>query len=214
MTVTTFSLLTDSGLPQVGRIPWGSHFSVFYETRTELMEVLTPFFLAGLRNRERCVWITAPPFPAPEKAAADLAAIVPDLHGPIQGRQILVEDYRTWYRGVREGLDPEGLAPWIRAEYAALSEGYSGLRVLAILSWLKREQWRDFCALEAGVNKAFHRHRIIALCAYDLERCGANDTFDVIRNHHFAFDRRNEEWEILEVYPRPDTSRPGEGSPR
>ena len=57
--------LTDCGLPGIVRIPYGLHACHFYSGREQLLEALVPYFVAGLRGKERCLWITAPPLPAP-----------------------------------------------------------------------------------------------------------------------------------------------------
>jgi hypothetical protein len=62
--MTSLSHLTDCGLPGVHRIPYGLHACHFYSDRQHLLETLVPYVLAGLRNNERCLWVTAPPLGA------------------------------------------------------------------------------------------------------------------------------------------------------
>jgi DcmR-like sensory protein len=66
----TPSNLTDCGLPGIRNIPYGVHMCHFYRGREELAAVLVPYFAAGLRRRERCIWIAAEPLDA---AAAGVA---------------------------------------------------------------------------------------------------------------------------------------------
>jgi len=47
--------LRDTGLNAVGEVPWGSHFCIFYETKQDLLEILVPYFKAGVKNNELCV---------------------------------------------------------------------------------------------------------------------------------------------------------------
>ncbi len=47
--------LRDSGIGVVGAMPWGTHFCHFYETKQDLLDVLIPYFKAGLENNEFCV---------------------------------------------------------------------------------------------------------------------------------------------------------------
>ena len=35
--------LRDTGLEAVGEVPWGTHFSLFYETKKDLLEIVVPF---------------------------------------------------------------------------------------------------------------------------------------------------------------------------
>src|SRR5688572_10937558 len=47
-----------SGIPSVGDVPWGTHFCQFYKTADDLADTLVPFFEAGLRSNESCLWVT------------------------------------------------------------------------------------------------------------------------------------------------------------
>jgi MEDS: MEthanogen/methylotroph, DcmR Sensory domain len=49
--------LRDTGLEAVGEVPWGTHFCIFYETKKDLLEIVVPFFKAGLQANEFCLWI-------------------------------------------------------------------------------------------------------------------------------------------------------------
>jgi len=53
------SRLRDTGLEAVGEVAWGTHFCVFYETKKDLLDIVVPFFKAGLQANEFCLWIVA-----------------------------------------------------------------------------------------------------------------------------------------------------------
>jgi hypothetical protein len=46
--------LRNSGIDVVGRMPWGSHFCHFYDTKEDLIETLVPYFVEGLKSGEFC----------------------------------------------------------------------------------------------------------------------------------------------------------------
>lgn len=56
--------LTDSGLAGIRQVPYGIHACHFYADNKDLAEALVPYFTAGLRANERCLWVTAAPLPA------------------------------------------------------------------------------------------------------------------------------------------------------
>jgi len=58
-----------TGIDILGDVPWGSHFCLFYETEEDLIDILVPYFKAGLKNNELCVWVTSEPLG--EKKAED-----------------------------------------------------------------------------------------------------------------------------------------------
>lgn len=45
----------------IGDVPWGTHFCQFYKTKEDLIDILVPYFKAGLENNEFCMWITSEP---------------------------------------------------------------------------------------------------------------------------------------------------------
>src|ERR1700741_4706884 len=47
--------LRDSGIRVIGEVPWGTHLCLFYETRRDLIEMLVPYFAAGLEANESCI---------------------------------------------------------------------------------------------------------------------------------------------------------------
>jgi len=70
--------LRNSGIDIVGDVPWGTHFCQLYQTKEDLMDILLPYFRAGLENNEFCVWVTAEPLDAEEVKGA-LRRTVPDF---------------------------------------------------------------------------------------------------------------------------------------
>ncbi|HKV08688.1 MAG TPA: MEDS domain-containing protein [Thermoanaerobaculia bacterium] len=187
----------DSGIQAVGQVPLGTHFCQFYRTKADLIDTLVPYFTAGLRANELCLWVASDPLRAAE-ATALMHAAMPDFEGFLSRGQIEILDYEDWYlrTGGQDGCDT--LQLWIDWEQRALAAGYEGLRLTGNTSWLEESGWDDFVAYEAAVNETFSRGRIIGLCSYSLDRCGAEAVLDVCRNHQFALARRHGEWELLE----------------
>jgi hypothetical protein len=52
---------TSSGLRRfelepVGDVPWGTRLCQFYQTKEDLIDILVPYFKAGLESNEFCMW--------------------------------------------------------------------------------------------------------------------------------------------------------------
>src|ERR1700730_12784085 len=45
-----------TGISAVGDLPWGTHLCHFYDTKGDLIDILLPFFQAGLEANEYCMW--------------------------------------------------------------------------------------------------------------------------------------------------------------
>src|SRR5947209_19408299 len=53
--------LRKTGLSALGDVPWGTLLCFFYETKSDLLDGLVPFFRAGLENNEFCLWAVSEP---------------------------------------------------------------------------------------------------------------------------------------------------------
>ena len=188
--------MTDCGLPGVKDIPYGVHMCNFYRDGNELAAALVPYFAAGLRASERCIWITADPLPAAE-AKARLAATGFDVEGAVASGALVVRDHDDWYAeaGALKGNQVVDL--WLEEEQRALAAGYAGLRITGNVTFLRAEEWELFMEYESLVQRAFHGRRIVTLCTYDLGRCGAAEVLDVMRRHSCTLDRPDHGWQIL-----------------
>jgi two-component system, sensor histidine kinase PdtaS len=190
------SHLTDCGLPGIAQIPFGVHICNFYRTREELAAALVPFFLAGLRAKERCIWITAEPLLAVDAIAA-LEEAGLDARAEIERGSLVVRDFSDWYAEAGTLLGAQVVDLWLGEEARALADGYRGLRITGNVTFLQPEEWPLFMEYEELVNRAFHGRRIVTLCTYWLEQCGSAETLEVLRRHNGALDRPDEGWQIL-----------------
>ena len=88
--------LRQSGIKAIGVLSWGSHFCQFYETPDDLIETLVPYFQAGLKNNEFCMWAASKPLPVGAAKRALLAAM-PNAEERIKRGQLEILDYSEWY---------------------------------------------------------------------------------------------------------------------
>ena len=185
--------LRQSGIGNLGDVPWGTHFCHFYKTREDLLSILVPYFKAGLADNEFCMWVTSEPLKA-EEAAQAMREAVPDFASYVSRGQIEIVSQDQWY--VREGAValPKVLDGWVQKLNEALARGYDGMRVSGDTTWMKKS--RDYAAT---VDSVVGKHRMIALCSYSLEECSTDAVFDVMRNHGSALIRHEGKWEIIET---------------
>lgn len=189
--------ITHCGVPGIKNIVYGSHLCHFYPNRQELIESLVPFFEAGLRANERCLWVTGDPLPAAE-AKVELARVVPDVQRRIASGQLRIIDGREWYQPGADLSAEARVRLWLDEEAAALGAGFDGLRVTGNVNFLTADTWQAFMGYERLVSKAFERRRIVALCSYDLSRCQPSEVLDVIGLHHHTLVRADDSWQILQ----------------
>ncbi|MHC4889546.1 MAG: PAS domain S-box protein [Planctomycetota bacterium] len=180
----------------VGNVPWGTHFCQFYETKEDLIDLLVPYFMAGLKNNEFCMWITSEPLNV-EEAHRALKKKVRNLDGYIKKGQIEILDYTQWYTKAGRFDANEVLDGWIEKEKQALEKGFEGLRLSGNTFWLDQRDWKKFTDYEAAVNSVIGQHQMLAVCTYSLEKCTPLEIIDVVSNHEFALIRSAGKWKII-----------------
>ena len=193
--------LRPTGIDVVGDAPWGTHFCQFYATKEDLADVLVPYFKAGLEADESCMWVTSPPLGVREAWDA-LAKAVPDLESYRARGRIEIIPHTEWYLLGGQFEQDRVLKGWVAKLEDALSRGCAGLRLSGNTFWLEKSDWRSFADYEAAVDGVLGQYRMLALCTYSVDRCGASEVADVIRNHQFALMKRDGVWEVFESFDR------------
>jgi PAS domain S-box-containing protein len=190
-----------TGIDVVGDAPWGTHFCQFYATKEDLRDTLVPYFKAGLEADEYCMWVTSPPLGV-EEAWSALARAMPDLDSYRRRQRIEILPHTEWY--LRDGKFEQErvLDGWVARLQEALARGCTGLRLTGNTFWLEKADWKTFAEYERAVDEVLGRHRMLALCTYAVDRCGASEVADVIRNHQFALIKRDGRWEVFESFER------------
>jgi hypothetical protein len=189
----------NSGISMVGDLPWGSHFCQFYQTQQDLLDVLVPYFKAGLENGEFCVWVTSD-FLTTDEALAALEKDVDGLSDYFDAGQLEVFPYTDWYlKGGSFDLQ-RTLDMWMEKHDSALSKGFAGVRVSGNPYWIdNKKDWDDFAAYEAEINNVIGGTKLLVLCTYSLEKCGVVEIMDVVKNHEFALAMAQGEWQIVSM---------------
>jgi len=189
--------LRKSGIDVIGDIPWGTHFCQFYQAKEDLIDVLVPYFKAGLENNEFCMWIASQPLEV-EDAKEALREAIPDIDAYFEKGQIEIIPYTYWY--VKEGIfdSKRVLNGWVGKLNQALANGYNGLRLSGNTFWLEKEDWNGFVEYEEEINNIIGNYHMIALCTYSLDRCNSTEIIDVVINHQFALIKKEGKWEQIE----------------
>jgi PAS domain S-box-containing protein len=187
----------ECGIDVIGRVPWGTHFGLFYKNKQDLIDFLVPYFVAGLKNNEFCMWVTSEPLNA-EDAKACVAKVLPNLGVYMDRGQIEFLPYTEWYT-INGVFNPERvLDGWVEKLRGARERGFSGLRLTGNESWLEPCVWKDFIDYEQTVNGVIGQYNILAVCSYPRDKLDANDILDVVSTHQFVLTRRNGDWKIIE----------------
>ncbi len=188
----------NSGIEILGELPWGSHFCNFFESKEDLLQILVPYFKAGLINNEYCLWITSDPVTV-EAAYEALRKEVHDFDKYEGKEQITILSHTDWYLNDKTFVPDIVINGWYQKLSKSLTRGFDGMRVSGNESWVDREVWKDFIDYERNLNNSLADKRMIVLCTYPLAKCDAHAVFDVSQAHEIAVTRRKGDWEIVEV---------------
>ncbi|HWQ48968.1 MAG TPA: MEDS domain-containing protein [Methanosarcina sp.] len=176
-----------SGIDIIGNVPWGMHFCQFYRTKEDLMDLLVPYFKAGLEDNEYCLWAISEPIDE-EEAKEALKVSIPDIDAYLQNGQIEIIPYTYWHVE-EDGFDPQTvLNHLIEKTIKALASGYNGLRYSG--NYLSGH--------EKLLDSAIGEYSMMALCTYPIDKYSAVEILDTIANHQFALTKKEDTWEKME----------------
>ena len=193
--------LRETGLEAVGEVPWGSHFCIFYETRKDLLEIVVPFFKAGLQANEFCLWIVASSeLLTVNEAKAVLREAVPDSDRLLKNGNIEIVPYDKWFLTGRAVDIRNAIARFRQKVTEAANRGFSGTRLTGSPTWMRNNlRAQSFREFEHKFNGQLTREQMIAACTFPLRLIGADDILDAARTHQFAVTVRKGAWKRVEI---------------
>ncbi len=186
-----------TGIDFIGDLPWGTHLCQFYRSKEDLIEILVPYFKAGIENNELCMWVCSEPLKGEDVKAA-LKKTVKNLDDYIKNGQIEILDYTDCYTKPGKFDADRVLQGWVKKESEAIKREFEGFRLSGNTSWLEKQDWRSFAEYERMVNDAITKYRMLAICSYCLDKCGPCEVIDAIHGHQFALIKRESKWELME----------------
>jgi len=181
----------------IDNIKWGTHLCLFYRTKEDLIDILVPYFRAGLENNESCIWVTSGPLELKDAEEA-LKKKEKKLNDYIKKGQIEILDFSQWYTKTGKFDADRVFQSWITKEKEALKKGFSGLRVAGDTSWLEKKECSDFAEYEQRVDNGIDKYKIKVVCTYSLDKCEASDIIDVVSNHQAVLIRQEGQWKTIE----------------
>jgi len=185
-----------TGIDLIGDAPWGTHLCLFYQSKQDLLDVLPPYFKAGLENNELCLWVTSES-PGKKEVQKAMKKAIPDFDAYLKRGQMEIISPGKWYLKSDTFKVQRVLNAWIDKYNQALLKGFDGLRVAGNTSWLEKRDWRNSYCGEV-IDKTIGEYQIMALCTYSLEKCKTSEIIDVVGNHRAALIRQNGRWAIIE----------------
>ena len=182
----------------LGKLAWGAHFCLFYDATQDLLDILGPYFKAGLEQNEFCLWII-PEFLTKDEAFLALRRVLPDLDRYLaEGRMELVT-YDRWYLEAGTFDPSKVIERFADKARQAITRGFAGMRVNGSDAWLLQRNAGQFSKYEREADHLIAKNRMIAMCSFPLHQVGADEIVDVVCTHQFTVARRKGAWEIIKI---------------
>lgn len=193
--------LRRSGIGILGEVPWGTHLCQFYQTGQDMVDILAPYFKAGLEDNEFCMWVTSDPLTV-DMAEEAMRQAVPDFDELAARGRMEILPCTEWY--MKDGyFDLERVFNgWIDKLHDAQGRGLDGLRATGNTAWLEETGWASFTEYEEALDAAIGDYPLMVVCTYSLDKCGASEVIDVVKNHRYALIKREGNWDIIESSER------------
>jgi signal transduction histidine kinase len=171
---------------------------MFFDTKADLLEILVPFFKAGLANNEFCFWVLADPLTEEDARNALNQALPPEARPLIDRQMEFILGEECYLSGGVFNLERVA-GEWGERLNRALAAGYDGIRVTGSAGWLQTREWPDFWKYEAALNESIADQPMTVLCTYPLVGSGGNDILDVTHTHQSAIAKRGGDWAVIET---------------
>jgi PAS domain S-box-containing protein len=163
------------------------HLALLYESKEEQFAAAIPAIRVGIERHEKCVYV------ADDNTAVDVIDALRDggidVGAAVESGSLTVATRQD--TTLKEGrFVPETLLRfWADAVEASTAAGFSGLRIVAEMTWSLHgdpgtEQLIEF---EAKVNDLVRRRPIVAICQYNRRRFSPEVILNVIRVHPLVF---------------------------
>jgi hypothetical protein len=173
------------------------HSAIFYNTLEELITFLTPYFIAGLKNNELCLWIVPKNMDVSDATLA-LSETMEGLDHAMRKGQMLILDSRTFYLKDNIFIASDLMEKLAEIEKNATQKGFKGICVCGDGTWASSEyHWLNFLLYERETDKVINSHNIRALCAYCLKELQLKMIAEISLAHHSSLVNRTGEWSAL-----------------
>ena len=152
--------LRDTGIILIGRIPWGTHLSLFCDTEQDLLDAACAYFAPAQHAQEHCIWVVSDPLRVNDAVEA-LRATVPGFERQRKAGQFEVLPGEEWYYQTGQFDWQRIVRAWQGRVDHALANGLAGLRAFGNPLWRTAEQWRDIEEYEHALETAIAGRRVI-----------------------------------------------------
>lgn len=191
----------DSGIEDIGEVPWGMHICYFYYKSEDYFDILIPYFKQGLKDNECCIWMDTKHI-GENEIENRLKKEIPEYKAYIKSGQFLILDYRSvYYKDGKFSLE-NAIDFLLKKIDEAQKRDYDGLRLTGDAKWLKRKYWDDFIDYENTIRREIRDRKIITLCTYPINKFIKRDILEIANSHSFALFKKKDGYSVIKSSQR------------
>ncbi len=179
-------------------VPWGSHFCSYYQTPSQLHQLVSSYLQTGLEDHVGCLWIL-PPWHTPITATTALQWGIPQVYDHLSTGQLELIPSADWF-GWQGPMDLPRILADGRRKIAQVSARFAGLRVAGDSSWVQSaDQRAQFVEYERVVDESVKAANVVALCTYPAAGWSPPDMLSVFQNHRSVLLPSQQAWNQVDL---------------
>ncbi len=191
----------ESGITEIGNIPWGTHISYFYYSIQDIIHPLVSYFRAGLKNNESCFLLTSNSDSKIE-LLNHLEKSIKNFPTHIKSKQFTILEYKNLFFQEIDKYNSKILEKWLDYYNNAKNEGYEGLRLSIDLKWLKKKTLKRYLDIEAQLSHFIKDYEIVFLCTYPINKFNKYEMLDIASSHQYVIFNKNGQFNVIENFER------------
>ena len=179
-------------------VAWGTHICSYYQTPSELRQLVSAYFHTGLKDHEGCLWIL-PPWHTPTTATTALQWVIPQVYDFLATGQLELIPSADWY-GWPGPMDIPRICADGRDKIGRMSARFAGLRVAGDSSWVTSpDQRAHFVEYERVVDETVREAKVVALCTYPAVDWSPPGMLSVFQNHQSVLLPSEDGWRQVDL---------------
>ncbi len=170
------------------KLSFGTHLCYLYDNKSDLLDILVPFFKLGLENNESCLWVISKDLNKKE-VMESLRKEVKNLDSYLSKGQLKLFENDEWYRDSGAFVAKDVINEWLKHLNNALKKGFKGLRLTGDIGLLDMKELESFIEYEIQVNSIFEIEKIVAVCSYKVGNYNKFQLLDIASSHQFVLTK-------------------------
>ncbi|WFA07990.1 MEDS domain-containing protein [Tissierella sp. Yu-01] len=186
----------ETGIDIIGKVRWGTHMAQLYSNKSDIFEIVVPYFKTGLKNNEQCVYIYSQDS-SYEEVETILRNSIENVNKYIEMGQLLLIPYTEWY--LLDGIFDEVRVnrQWLELSEGSISKGFDGLRAVGGTYWVEKKYNKAFFNYEFNIGAFIKNLPIVVLCLYDTNKVDTLETAKIIRSHTYTLTKHDNQYEMI-----------------